>query len=536
MAIPERIGRYRVLGLLGRGAMGIVYRGLDEALDREVALKVMAGQAEAEARARFKREAQAAARLQHPNIITVYELGEHQGAPFMALELLDGVDLQRAIEAGLRPDPRRTLPVVLQLLAGLGHAHERGIVHRDVKPSNLFLPAGRPAKIMDFGVARLAAGTTAGGGLTRQGMVIGTPNYMSPEQVRAGELDGRSDLFSAGLILYELVTGEKAYHGDSVVALLYKIAHEAPDLGLMPPGERWQPLRHVVERALRHDPAERYPDAASMSAELLQAWHDLGGMGDGTAAVDLGVKARPRTPPELGTPPPGQVAAVSLGTRPPDQTALPVSLGTGGAPPAPEAPSTRAPLGLAAALAVGAIVILAGSLLLLRTAPPTASPAAAPATAPPATQPAATATTVPTLPATTPPQPTTTAPARMPAAGSPPATKPKASPTTPGEDAAHAVAPANARVEHADQLLAAGRFAAALAEARAVLQRDPRDADAQQIAEEAEASLLVETCLKNARAALARGDKDAAMDQLKRGLAVNSNDARLLALWREATQ
>ena len=118
--IPARIGRFRVLDVLGHGAMGIVYRGLDEALDRHVALKVMAGQIEPEARARFKREAQAAARLQHPNIITVYELGEHEGAPFMALELLEGVDLQRAIEGGLRPDPRVTLPIVLQLLAGLG--------------------------------------------------------------------------------------------------------------------------------------------------------------------------------------------------------------------------------------------------------------------------------------------------------------------------------------------------------------------------------------------------------------------------------
>ena len=172
---PARIGRYRILGVLGRGALGVVYRGRDETLERDVALKVMAvDAADTDARARFLREGKAAARLQHPNIVTIYELGEHEGQPFMALELLEGVDLQRAIEAGLRPDPKATLPRVIQALAGLAHAHENGIVHRDGKPSNVFLPWGRPAKITDFGVARLT------GGATTAGLIVGTPNYMSP--------------------------------------------------------------------------------------------------------------------------------------------------------------------------------------------------------------------------------------------------------------------------------------------------------------------------------------------------------------------
>ena len=233
MTVPERIGRYRVMGLVGQGAMGVVYRGRDDSLDRDVALKLMRGVGGAEHGARFLREARAAARLQHPNIVTIYEAAEHEGAPFIAMELLEGVDLQQAIEAGLRPDPKVTLPIVLQLLAGLGHAHEHGIVHRDVKPSNLFLPRGRPAKIMDFGVAWRAGATAATG-------IVGTPNYMSPEQVRGDSLDGRSDLFSAGLILYELVTGERAYGGDSVVAVVYKIAHEDPDLSLLPRGAEWR--------------------------------------------------------------------------------------------------------------------------------------------------------------------------------------------------------------------------------------------------------------------------------------------------------
>src|SRR5512144_1113112 len=262
MPVPERIGRYQVLGVLGQGAMGTVYRGRDDRLERDVALKVMSkGLTDPDSRARFEREAKAAAKLQHPNIVVIYELGEHEGAPFMALELLEGVDLQRGIDSGVRPDPRATLPVVLQLLDGLGHAHEHGIVHRDVKPSNVFLPFGRPAKIMDFGVAR-----RTGLGTTTSGVVVGTANYMSPEQASAGEIDGRSDLFSAGLILYELVTGEKAYKADTFVAMLYKITHEPPDLSLIPQGGEWESLRAVLTRALTRRADDRYPDAHAMSA------------------------------------------------------------------------------------------------------------------------------------------------------------------------------------------------------------------------------------------------------------------------------
>ena len=304
MDVPTQIGRFRVTGRVGEGAMGVVLRGRDEALDRDVALKIMRAQS-AEDKERFLREARSIARLQHPNIITVYELGEHEGSPFIAMELLEGVDLQRAIEGGLRPNPRATLPIVLQLLAGLGHAHDHGIVHRDVKPSNLFLPRGRPSKIMDFGVARL------GGTASTSGLIVGTPSYMSPEQVQAGAVDGRSDLFSAGLILYELVTGEKAFQGDSVVALMYKIAHEDPDLTLIPRGAKWDRLRAVLTRAFFKDAVRRYPSAAAMSADLALALQDLGGSIDDAAASDKGMvrrasytasgpmerEARPPTPP-----------------------------------------------------------------------------------------------------------------------------------------------------------------------------------------------------------------------------------------------
>jgi len=501
MAMPARIGRYRVLGVVGRGAMGVVYRGRDDSLDRDVALKLMRAAAGAEDRSRFLREARAAARLQHPNIVIIYEADEEDGEPFIAMELLEGMDLQRAIEAGLRPDPKVTLPIVLQLLAGLGHAHDQGIVHRDVKPSNLFLPRKRPAKIMDFGVAHLAGGSAAAG-------IVGTPNYMSPEQVRSGSVDGRSDVFSAGLILYELVTGEKAYRGDSVVTLLYKIAHEDADLSLLPRGEEWARLREVLATSLARDPEQRYPSAGHMHDQLSLAFRDLGGGADWKTASDRGVLARSGSPRAASTPLAAERTAAS-----------PVTV------PAPRAASPSA--GLALAAAAGLAVLAAGGLLLLRTRrPPEAS-----------TPVTSLASSAPPLPATTP----RTLPSSAPTPSPPPAMPPPASPSpsvrvTPREPppaGEETPAPVAGRVDRANDLLEKGRFAAALAEARAVLRRDPGNAEAKMIAEEAEAATVVETRLKDARAALKRGDRDAALAEVRAGLAVSPNDARLLALFRE---
>jgi serine/threonine-protein kinase len=509
MAAPERIGRYRILGLVGQGAMGVVYHGRDDSLDRDVALKLLRGVGGAEDRARFLREARAAARLQHPNIVTIYEAGEHAGMPFMAMELMQGVDLQRAIEAGLRPDPTVTLPIVLQLLAGLGHAHDNGIVHRDVKPSNLFLPRGRPAKIMDFGVARLGSGTAASG-------IVGTPNYMSPEQVQGGALDGRSDLFSAGLILYELVTGEKAYQGDSIVVLMYKIAHEDPDLSLLPRGGQWERLRSVLTRALARDCEARYADARRMRDDLSLALQDLGGAADWTTASDLGIIGRtaPRT----------RVIAAPAPEEPPPVAA---------ASPPVTPPTGRGPRLVVALAAVGGVAVLAIVALTLarpdrRTDAPVTPAAADPAVAPAAS---ARAGTPPPASAPAPPPRASAAPASpgpSPSARATPREAPSAAEETP--------APAYGRVDHANDLLEKGRFAAALAEARAVLRREPGNAEAKMIAEEAEAATVIETRVRNAREALKRGDREGALAEVRAGLAVSSNDARLLALFRELTR
>jgi serine/threonine-protein kinase len=523
MGVPERIGRYLILGELGQGAMGTVYRGRDETLDRDVAVKVMSkGLADADARARFLREARAAARLQHPNIVVIYELGDHEGAPFMVLELLEGVDLQRAIDGGIRPDPRATLPVVLQLLAGLGHAHEHGIVHRDVKPSNVFLPFGRPAKIMDFGVARLA-----GLGMTTTGVVVGTANYMSPEQASAGEIDGRSDLFSAGLILYELVTGEKAYKADSIVAMIYKILHEPPDLSLIPEGSQWQRLRAVLARALARRPEDRYPDARAMSAEVGQALADLGGTVDWTAPADQALLVRPKPTPRIAPTVETWRPATPPFAAPPRGPARPT--------PSP-APKRRS--ALAAGLGATALVALAatGAWLWLR---PAAGPAPGPASPVPASpssapEPTPTAATVPAEPAAPTPAPAST-PAPLgqtptPTATPAPATTPTATP------AAAAGLNAEERLLRAQDLVERERWPEALAEARAVLEIQPRNSRATALAQQAEAEMVIDECLRNARAALQEGDRERALEEVRRGFLVRKNDPRLLAMHREVVQ
>jgi serine/threonine-protein kinase len=361
---------------------------------------------------------------------------------------------------------------------------------------------------MDFGVARLAGGGTGAGG-TRAGVVVGTPNYMSPEQVRGGDLDGRSDLFSAGLILYELVTGEKAYKGDSVVTLLFKIAHEPADLGLIPRGPSWERLRQVLERALDQERDRRYPDARSMSGELAAALADLGGGADWASATSWGVVSR-------ATPRPAAPAAE------PEPVAVAVAPAPGGAPAGAPKDSARRWLVAAVGLALAASVLAGFALLALRRGSP--GPQAAvplpPAPATPALEPSPPPTAVP--PSATPkPRP---AAAVLPEVG--------------GADPAPAAEPdhAHASAEKAGALLEQGRYAAALAEARAVLRREPGHDEARTVAEEAEAALVVEAALRKARDALKLGDKDAAIEHLKQGLAVNSSDRRLLELWREATQ
>src|SRR5512143_3412287 len=268
-----RIGRYLITGRIGRGGMGMVYRGLDEALEREVAVKTLTaeGTLDAESRQRFEREARAAAHLQHPNIVTVYELGEERGLPFIAMEMLSGSDLEAVLRGGEPLDLAEKLDVVAQVCRGLAYAHERGIVHRDITPSTVRLLEDGTAKIMDFGIAKYGDAH-----LTKTGMMVGTVHYMSPEQVRGKPLDGRSDVFSVGVILYELLAGERPFRGDGPTQVLYKIVHEEPPaLDLAALGEFGPKLQAILARALAKDPDARYPGAAELDKALAGVLEDV---------------------------------------------------------------------------------------------------------------------------------------------------------------------------------------------------------------------------------------------------------------------
>ncbi len=264
IADGTRIGKYEVVKLLGRGGMGAVYRAFDPVLEREVALKVMLPEAagDPEHKQRFEREARAVARLSHPAVVTVFDLGYHtDGSPYIVMELLRGLDLY----GRLKQEPALSLAektsIVAQVLDGLGHAHKAGIVHRDIKPANVFLTEDGSARIMDFGIAFW----TSSGATSRT--VLGTAGYMSPEQVHGERVDGRSDLFSVGTLLCELVTGRRPFDGETPMATFYKIAMGHSTIE-MPAGPEYAGFLPILQRALATKLEERYATAAEFAAAL----------------------------------------------------------------------------------------------------------------------------------------------------------------------------------------------------------------------------------------------------------------------------
>ncbi|MGH7417630.1 MAG: serine/threonine-protein kinase, partial [Candidatus Rokuibacteriota bacterium] len=246
--------------------MGHVYRARDPILDRQVALKTVAPElvAKFDTLARFQREARAAARLQHPNIVTIYELGEVNGTLFIAMELLEGMDLAQAMSPSDRLSLVQKIRIVVDICRGLDFAHKRGVFHRDVKPANVRLLRDGAVKIVDFGIARLEDSS-----MTQTGTVLGTPSYMAPEVLRGKPVDPRADMWATGIVLYELLKGVRPFDAPTIAALVYKIVQEPPPpldaaaLGL-PPG-----LAEIVDRALAKDPAGRFRDCVEM-AEALQ--------------------------------------------------------------------------------------------------------------------------------------------------------------------------------------------------------------------------------------------------------------------------
>lgn len=270
MTIPERIGRYRIVRLLGQGGMGVVYHAYDDQLDRPVAIKVVAGtHATAIGRQRLQREAKAAARIRHPHICQIYDIGEADGDPFIAMELLEGEPLSARLTRGALSVPD-ALGIALQMLDALQTLHEQGIVHRDLKPSNVFMTA-HGVKLLDFGLARHTATDVAGSALTespltRPGTAVGTPHYMSPEQFRGEPADARSDIFSTGVMLFEMLAGRRPFSGGTDLSIYHAILYEQPAaLGGSPAVAI---VDGVIRRALAKHREERIQSAADMAAAL----------------------------------------------------------------------------------------------------------------------------------------------------------------------------------------------------------------------------------------------------------------------------
>jgi eukaryotic-like serine/threonine-protein kinase len=277
---PASIGRYRIESVLGRGAMGVVYRAHDPEIDRRVAIKLVRadlldGAERADFIARFRHEAQAAGRCTHPNIVTIYDFATYEGNPFLAMEFVDGVTLKQICQPGARLAPADAVLIVSQMLDALRAAHEMGVVHRDIKPANIMLVGGRQVKVTDFGISRLESSE-----LTQEGAAIGTPSYMSPEQCRGTTVDQRSDLFSTGVVLYELLSGERPFTGRNFAEVTRSVLNDAPrdltagEVAISPA------LQAVITRALAKAPAARFATAAEMAASL-RATLQTGAAADG---------------------------------------------------------------------------------------------------------------------------------------------------------------------------------------------------------------------------------------------------------------
>ena len=376
----QTIGRYELIEKLGQGGMGAVYRARDTLLERIVAVKVIATSIDQneELRERFFREARAAGQLSHKNIITIHDLGEHEGQPYLAMEYLQGQDLLARMQSPQRMSLRRRVDIAIEICEGLDFAHVHGVVHRDIKPANIFITDAGMVKILDFGLARLVTSE-----LTRSNMMMGTINYMAPEQIRGEKIDHRADIFSTAVVIYELLSGRRAFDADSFAATLYKILQEFPE-----------PLQHIdptipsevvriVERALSKPRDERYQHMSEMLLDLSLFRQQLAGM-DSPAGGRL-------APTELRTPSDKPIQVTPPIPLPPVATPLPVTGATTrlSGPPATNPP---APTGIRSYL-LPAIAVLALAIAAIAMwnssrngSTPPGSPVATP-TPPPVTPP-----------------------------------------------------------------------------------------------------------------------------------------------------
>jgi diguanylate cyclase (GGDEF)-like protein len=265
----SHLGRYEIIEELARGAMGIVYKARDPLIDRLVAVKTISLQVlppdeRAEYAARFYQEARAAGHLNHRNIVTIHDLGESGDVAYIAMELMEGRELQVVMDGLRRLSTEKVLNIATQVADGLFHAHQRGIVHRDIKPSNIMLMGDGQVKIADFGIAQMSTSLT----ITQNGKIMGSPLYMSPEQILSQPVDARSDIFSLGIVLYQMLTGRRPFFGENANSVMYKIVNEQP-----PKPSSFNPdvtdmLDAVVLKCLEKKPGDRYPNAGKLADDL----------------------------------------------------------------------------------------------------------------------------------------------------------------------------------------------------------------------------------------------------------------------------
>ena len=281
---PSEIGKYRIERRLGQGGMGTVYLARDSRIGRHVALKLLRVDDD-ETRMRFEAEAQSAGRLKHPNIVTIYDYGDVEGFPFIVMEYVEGSTLASMIAQERLPIVRR-LALIEQVCRGLAYAHRAGIVHRDIKPSNLMVDENGVIKLLDFGIAR-----NVERGLTRTGRVLGTASYMSPEQVRGEPVDHRCDVFSVGVVLYEVLTGRRAFPGDSEYVVYDRILTSTPAPFEHPDSRVTAAIQPILDRSLAKDPNDRYQDAESFASHLASVRELIEGFGKQTQIESAGASA-----------------------------------------------------------------------------------------------------------------------------------------------------------------------------------------------------------------------------------------------------
>jgi serine/threonine protein kinase len=414
--LPEHIGRYQIQSELGKGAMGVVYKAVDPNIGRTVALKTMRldvhGIEEAEMLKRFKHEAVLAGVMNHPNIITIYDAGDWEGIFYMAMEYMEGKTLQVVLHEQHVVSVDKMLSIARQVCMGLDFAHQRGVIHRDIKPANIMLSAEGVAKIMDFGIAK------SGSNMTTAGQVLGTPSYMSPEQVRGRNLDGRSDLFSFGVCMYEMLTGEKPFTGQNITTIIYKIMNEAP----IPPRELdvsiHPGISAIITKCLEKSPDERYQCGADLIKDL-ENYKSYGSSAPPTkvmsaaaaaeAAPPSGSRKIPAMPEDLESVTTSHIASEDVDDAVHAPAAQPVNVVSTGstvrrampnvaAPPPPKRSQTALIVGVIVAfllLGVGAVKTLRGKkaqaadTVQHQTAQATSPAAASPAADPNAAKPSA---------------------------------------------------------------------------------------------------------------------------------------------------